>query len=252
MRTEEPRVIHLSDYQPPAYRILSVALHFKLEPQATRVTTTMEIEAVGEGGAPLALHGDDLSLDHVAVDGVALDAAAYSHDAAGLTLYEPPARFTLETQTQIAPASNTALEGLYMSSGKYCTQCEAEGFRRITFYPDRPDVLSVYTVTIDADRETCPVLLSNGNLIEETALENGRHRAVWHDPFPKPSYLFALVAGDLGLETVSFRLQVLDLGVQRTKLCALALQVRADGRPPLRQLLQRHLQCLSVLHESST
>ena len=204
MRTEEPRVIHLSDYQPPAYRILSVALHFELEPQATRVTTTMEIEAVGEAGAPLALHGDDLSLDHVAVDGVALDAAAYSHDAAGLTLHEPPARFTLEAQTQIAPASNTALEGLYMSSGKYCTQCEAEGFRRITFYPDRPDVLSVYTVTIDAERETCPVLLSNGNLIEETALENGRHRAVWHDPFPKPSYLFALVAGDLACLDDSF------------------------------------------------
>ncbi len=201
MRTDEPRVIHLSDYTAPDYRVETLALHFTLEPEATRVRAELAMVANHDhsaGARPLHLDGDALPLEAVAIDGQALAADAYTHDEAGLTIHQPPERFTLTTETIIAPASNTALEGLYMSSGKYCTQCEAEGFRRITFYPDRPDVLAVWTVTIDADRASCPVLLSNGNLVEENDLGEGRHRAVWHDPFPKPSYLFALVAGDLG------------------------------------------------------
>jgi aminopeptidase N len=201
MRTDEPRVIHLSDYAAPDYRVETFALHFMLEPEATRVRAELSMVANhdhGAGARPLKLDGDDLALESIAIEGQALASDAYTHDEAGLVVHSPPERFTLTTETVIAPASNTALEGLYMSSGKYCTQCEAQGFRRVTFYPDRPDVLAVWTVTIDADKASCPVLLSNGNLVEETDLGEGRHRAVWHDPFPKPSYLFALVAGDLG------------------------------------------------------
>ena len=207
MRTDEPRTIHLSDYTPPDYLVESLSLHFSLEPEATRVRAELKMAANHDHAAqarPLKLDSDDLPLESIAIDGKALDAGAYTHDASGLTVHRPPERFTLSTATVIAPAANTALEGLYMSSGKYCTQCEAEGFRRITFYPDRPDVLTVWTVTIDADKATAPVLLSNGNLIEESNLGEGRHRAVWHDPFPKPSYLFALVAGDLGCLEDSF------------------------------------------------
>ena len=108
-----------------------------------------------------------------------------------------PDSFSLRTCVAICPEENTSLEGFYRSQSAYCTQCEAEGFRKITYFTDRPDVLAIYTVTLEADAEACPVLLSNGNLIEEVALDEGRHRAVWHDPFPKPSYLFAMVAGDL-------------------------------------------------------
>lgn len=201
MRTDEPRVINLSDYAAPDYRVETFALHFTLEPDATRVRAELALVANHDhsaGARPLMLDGDNLPLETIAIDGQALAADAFAHDESGLVVHSPPKRFTLTTETVIAPASNTALEGLYMSSGKYCTQCEAQGFRRITFYPDRPDVLAVWTVTIDADKAACPVLLSNGNLVEETDLGEGRHRAVWHDPFPKPSYLFALVAGDLG------------------------------------------------------
>jgi aminopeptidase N len=157
------------------------------------------------GSRPLVLDGDGLRLTGIALGGQVLPADAYATDERGLTLHRPPAgAFTLEIDTTINPAANTALSGLYVSGGVFCTQCEAEGFRRITYFLDRPDVMATYRTTIRAPRESCPVLLSNGNLVEEGALPDGRHVAVWDDPFPKPSYLFALVAGDLAVNEDSF------------------------------------------------
>jgi aminopeptidase N len=198
MRTEEPRAIHLADYQAPAFRITTVHLDFLLDPEATRVAATLEIERQGAADAPLVLHGEDQKLLSVTLDGRALSEAGYLLDAKSLTIPGVPRRFTLGIVSEIAPAANTALEGLFVSGGMFCTQCEPEGFRRITYFLDRPDNLSVFTVRIEADEERYPVLLSNGNRIGAGTLEGGRHFALWHDPFPKPSYLFALVAGDLG------------------------------------------------------
>ena len=197
MRTEEPRAIHLSDYQAPEFRIKTVHLDFVLEPQATRVTSTLEI--VRQAGAgPLVLNGEAQKLLSVALDGRGLAAGEYLLDDKSLTIPRVPDSFTLEIVGEIDPSANTALEGLFLSSGMFCTQCEPEGFRRITYFIDRPDNLSVFTVRIEAAKEQYPVLLSNGNRTDHGELADGRHFAVWHDPFPKPSYLFALVAGDLG------------------------------------------------------
>jgi aminopeptidase N len=198
MKTTEPRATHLKDYSPPAYRIPEVALDFSLDGSATRVTATMKVERVAANPEPLQLDGQRLKLISIKLDGQTLDPSAYSADAASLTLHDPPASFTLEIVTEIAPAENTALEGLYMANGIYCTQCEPEGFRCITYFIDRPDNLARFTTRIEASKASAPVLLSNGNLIESGDLASGRHYAVWQDPFPKPSYLFALVAGDLG------------------------------------------------------
>jgi aminopeptidase N len=198
MRTEEPRAVRLKDYRPPDYSVREIALDFALDPEATRVKARLEVERLADGPAPLVLDGERLKLISIALDGRALAAEEYALGAETLTIPNPPARFTLETESEIAPARNTTLEGLYLAKGIFCTQCEAEGFRCITWFPDRPDVLAVYTTRIEADKKTLPVLLSNGNLIEHGDLASGRHYAVWHDPFPKPSYLFALVAGDLG------------------------------------------------------
>jgi aminopeptidase N len=197
MRTEEPRAIHLSDYKAPEFRITTVHLDFALEPQATRVKAKLAIER-RSGTGPLVLAGECQRLLSVTLDGQALTANDYLLDDKNLTLPDPPDRLTLEIESEINPAANTALEGLFLSSGMFCTQCEPEGFRRITYFLDRPDNLSVFTVRIEADKEQYPVLLSNGNRIQGGDLADGRHFAVWHDPFPKPSYLFALVAGDLG------------------------------------------------------
>src|SRR5262249_1373880 len=139
-----------------------------------------------------------LKLISVKVNGKRLQASEYVEDAESLTLHAPPAAFALEIVTEIAPAENTALEGLYMAGGIYCTQCEPEGFRCITYFLDRPDNLAKFETRIEAPKSSAPVLLSNGNLIESGDLDGGRHFARWRDPFPKPSYLFALVAGDLG------------------------------------------------------
>jgi aminopeptidase N len=198
MRTEEPRAIALKDYRPPAYRISQVSLTFALDPAATRVTSVMLLARTGEP-QPLVLNGEHVQLVSVALDGRALTGAEYRIDAETLTIDAVPDRFTLEVVTEIAPEKNTALEGLYVSKGIFCTQCEAEGFRRITYFLDRPDVLAVYTTRIEAIRRDYPVLLSNGNLVSSGELPGGRHFAVWNDPFPKPCYLFALVAGDLGV-----------------------------------------------------
>jgi aminopeptidase N len=197
MRTEEPRAIALKDYRAPDYRISEIALSFALDPEATRVTATSKVSRVGDG--PLVLNGEHMTLVSVAIDGKPLAADAYKLDAETLTIAALPAQFTLKIVTEIAPAKNTALEGLYTAKGIFCTQCEAEGFRRITYFLDRPDVLAVYTTRIEADKKKYPVLLSNGNPIDSGALAGGRHFAVWNDPFPKPCYLFALVAGDLGV-----------------------------------------------------
>jgi aminopeptidase N len=193
MRTDEPRTIALKDYQPPAYTISQVSLTFTLDPQATRVRSVMTMTRVAE--APLVLNGEQLKLISVALDGKPVE---HRTDDETLTIARTPESFTLEIVTEISPANNTALEGLYVSKGMFCTQCEAEGFRRITYYLDRPDVLAVYTTRIEASKTDYPVLLSNGNPIDSGDLEDGRHFAVWNDPFPKPCYLFALVAGDLG------------------------------------------------------
>ncbi|HEY3639190.1 MAG TPA: aminopeptidase N [Rhizomicrobium sp.] len=198
MRTEEPRAISLKDYRAPDYRIREIALDFVLDPDATRVTARMQVERSNNAAGPLVLNGEELKLVSIALDGRVLDPSEYVLGTETLTLPAPPERFQLEIVNEIAPARNTALEGLYVSKGIFCTQCEAEGFRRITYFQDRPDNLAIYTTRIEAPKQTLPTLLSNGNLIESGDLPGGRHFAVWHDPFPKPSYLFALVAGDLG------------------------------------------------------
>ncbi len=194
MRTEEPRPVHLADYRPFPFAVDTVELDFDLHPSATRVKARLALRRTGEG--PLVLDGVRLKLVTLAVDGTALDAAAYAVTPETLTIADTPDAFTLETEVEIDPAANTALEGLYMSGGRFCTQCEAEGFRKITFYPDRPDVLSRFTVRVEADR-AYERLLSNGNLAEHGDAGQGRRYAVWNDPFPKPAYLFALVAGEL-------------------------------------------------------
>ncbi|MFN4165649.1 MAG: aminopeptidase N [Ferrovibrio sp.] len=203
MRQIQPQAVHRKDYRAPDYRIESVALEFDLVPEVTRVKSRLSMTAVNPG-SPLVLDGEDLNLLSLKLDGRALTPGEYVLGERTLTIQKPPARFTLEIETQINPKGNTQLSGLYQSSGNYCTQCEAEGFRRITYFLDRPDVMTTYRVTIRADRKTSPVLLSNGNLVEEGTLPDGRHFAVWHDPFPKPCYLFALVAGDLACNEDTF------------------------------------------------
>ncbi|ALL14031.1 aminopeptidase N [Caulobacter henricii] len=203
MRTETPQAIRLVDYRPFPFEIEETHLHFRLDPSATRVVTTLKIRRTGEAGAPLVLNGERLKLISVSMDGHALDSSAYRQDAEFLTLEAVPDAFVLTTEVEIDPAANKALMGLYMSGGRFCTQCEAEGFRTITYFPDRPDVLSRYTVRIEAD-QAFQHLLSNGNLIDSGALGGGRHYAVWNDPFPKPAYLFALVAGELDVLEDSF------------------------------------------------
>ncbi len=197
MRTETPQPIRLSDYRPPAFLVDEVHLDFQLEPNATRVKARLSIRRNGEHAEALRLDGVRLKPISVAVDGRILDAADYAITREDLTIAQVPDAFTLETEVEIDPEGNKALEGLYMSGGRFCTQCEAEGFRKITWFPDRPDVLSRYTVRLEADLVACPRLLSNGNLVESGELDGGRHFAVWNDPFPKPCYLFALVAGEL-------------------------------------------------------
>ena len=199
--------VRRTDYRPPDYRIETVALDFDLAPETTRVKATLRLSAADDGAGgvrPLVLDGEKLELLSIALDGKSLGADDYAVDEKSLTLHRPPASFTLAIETAIHPAANTQLSGLYVSQGVFCTQCEAEGFRRITYFLDRPDVMAVYRTTIRAPRAACPVLLSNGNLVEEGALADGRHYAVWHDPFAKPSYLFALVAGDLAWREDSF------------------------------------------------
>ncbi|WP_286238183.1 aminopeptidase N [Neptuniibacter halophilus] len=199
--SQEPKVIYLKDYQVPSYLIEATELRFELFEQETRVSAELRGRRNPEckSQAPeLVLFGhEEVELLSLKIDGRTLAESEYQQQAETLTLSSLPEQFVLHSETRIHPESNTALEGLYKSDGMFCTQCEAEGFRRITFFPDRPDVMSVYRTTIEADRDNYPVLLSNGNLVASGEAENGRHWVTWEDPFPKPSYLFALVAGDL-------------------------------------------------------
>ena len=193
------QVIYRKDYQPPAYTIKATQLDFDLRDNLTTVTSRLQIQRNVAGVASLRLHGEDLTLVSVAIDGQVLANNEYTVDEASLSLTNLPERCELSIVTQICPETNTALEGLYKSGSMYCTQCEAEGFRNITYYLDQPDVLSVFTTSIEADAQTYPVMLSNGNKLEDKVLGDGRRLVKWHDPFPKPSYLFALVAGDLAM-----------------------------------------------------
>ncbi|MBX3465980.1 MAG: aminopeptidase N [Planctomycetes bacterium] len=200
MSSAPPTVVHRLDYRPPAYTIDTVELDFDLGPEATIVRAALAVRRTADcpPGAPLELDGEDLALEQVRVDGRALAAGEYSLDGEGrLVLPGLPDRCRVETQVRIAPQANTQLSGLYTSAGNFCTQCEAMGFRRITYFLDRPDVMARYTTRITASKQACPVLLSNGNRTGQGELPDGRHWAAWEDPFPKPSYLFALVAGDL-------------------------------------------------------
>ncbi len=209
LRTEQAPVIRLKDYRPPAYTVSKVDLDFSLEPKATKVRSTMTVERAKDTAkdAPLVLDGDELTLDSVSVDGKQVPPEDFSATPDRLTLKNLPKgkRFTVTVETTIDPSANTKLMGLYRSSGNYCTQCEAEGFRRITYALDRPDVMAVYTTRVEADAKDNPVLLSNGNPAEKGKLAGGRHYAVWHDPHPKPAYLFALVAGDLDVLKKNFK-----------------------------------------------
>jgi aminopeptidase N len=190
--------IFLKDYQAPDYRIVSTELTFEIFDEHTMVINRMQVERQSAAAAPLVLNGDALQLLCVKVDDVKLDPEAYARSEETLTIFEPGETFALQVVTKIYPDRNTELEGLYRSGGIYCTQCEPHGFRRITYFIDRPDNMSVFTVKVIAEKAKYPVLLSNGNLEEGGDFPDGRHYALWHDPFPKPSYLFALVAGDLG------------------------------------------------------
>ncbi|MFO8044313.1 MAG: aminopeptidase N [Halomonas sp.] len=221
----DPQATHLSDYRPPAYRVIRTDLTFDLDPAATRVKASLHLERhpQREAGLPLELDGEGLDLKAIALDGQPLEADEYVVSDAGLIVHRVPERFRLDTEVEIAPQANTALEGLYRSGSMYCTQCEAEGFRRITFYPDRPDVMATFTTTVIGDAEREPVLLSNGNPVERGSLPNGRHFVTWEDPHPKPSYLFALVAGDLekvedAFTTTSGRKVALQIWVEEENL----------------------------------
>ncbi|AWJ91368.1 aminopeptidase N (plasmid) [Azospirillum baldaniorum] len=204
-----PKAIRLQDYRPPAHLIDTVDLFFDLGEDVTTVRAQLGLRrnpARDDAAAlPLTLDGQRLELVSVALNGQPLGDADYTVTPDHLTVHSVPETFTLETVVRIKPQENTALEGLYKSSGNFCTQCEAEGFRKITYFADRPDVMARYTTTITADKARYPVLLSNGNLIESGDLPDGRHRAVWEDPFPKPCYLFALVAGTLVHQEDRFR-----------------------------------------------
>ena len=196
-----PQAIRLADYTVPAYFIDNVELTFNLDAATTRVSSRLTLRRNPQSTeANCVLHGEQLTLISIKLDGQPLSAAQYERSATQLTVTNAPESFVLEIVTDIHPDQNTALEGLYHSGNLLCTQCEAEGFRRITYYPDRPDVMSVFTVTIVASKQQWPILLSNGNLQEKGEFEDGRHWVRWHDPHPKPSYLFALVAGDLYMQ----------------------------------------------------
>jgi len=197
MREASTTPVRREDYAAPAFFIRAVDLTFDLDPAKTIVASRLQIERNPDRPRqPLRLHGEELVLLRVQADGASV---SFRHEGGELVIDNPPEadRFALEIRNTCAPDKNTALQGLYTSAGGFFTQCEAEGFRRITYFLDRPDVMAVYTVTLRADRARYPVLLSNGNLIEQGPLDGGRHYAKWHDPFPKPSYLFALVAGTL-------------------------------------------------------
>ena len=209
MRTEEARPIRLEDYRPPDWLVETVELDVLLDPTASRIRATLTLRPNNNGSAPapLVLDGDALNLRGLKLDGAVLPPEQFVATPDRLTIAQPPQRrFRLEIETVVDPSANTQLSGLYRSGAIYCTQCEAEGFRRITYFPDRPDVMAVYTTRVEADKAEAPVLLANGNPVAAGDVPGTtRHFAVWHDPFPKPSYLFALVGGKLACVEDRFR-----------------------------------------------
>jgi aminopeptidase N len=208
MRTPVGQPVRLVDYRVPDYLIDAVELDISLDRHATRVRSTLAVRPnpAGEAGVALDLDGDELVFVSAELDGAPLAAADFQASASQFVLPRPPrGPFTLKIETRLDPAANTKLMGLYRSGSAYCTQCEAEGFRRITYFLDRPDVLSTYRVRLEADRAEAPVLLANGNLENfGEADDPARHWAIWTDPHKKPCYLFALVAGELGHISDSF------------------------------------------------
>ncbi len=224
---QTPQVKYRKDYQPSQYLIKQTKLKFELHNEFTLVTSLLTIERnpndPREVLEPLVLDGIELTLESISVDGQPLSSADYQVDDEYLTLHKVAEKFTLLTQVKIYPQNNKSLEGLYTSSNKFCTQCEAEGFRKITYYLDRPEIMSEFFVRVEGDKKAYPLLLSNGNPIEKGDLNDNRHFVEWHDPFPKPSYLFALVAGDLDcledtFTTMSGRAVKLELYVDKGKL----------------------------------
>ncbi len=234
MLNPAPTTVYLKDYAPPAFLISTVDLDVDLQSDVARVSTTLAIRRNPQSAdlrAPLILDGDELELESVALDGTQLPAPAYTVDAKHLTIVTVPNQFTLQTVCKVRPEQNTKLMGLYASKDGYFTQCEAEGFRRITYFIDRPDVMARYTVTIHTDKMRYPVLLSNGNLVAGGDEPANRHWARWQDPFPKPSYLFALVAAKLdkledAFVTKSGRTASLQIYVEPGKVdqCGFAMQ----------------------------
>jgi len=197
MSESQPKAVFLRDYRPFPYLIDTIDLHCALHEDHALIRSTLSLrQRTGEGG-PCRLNGRRLELIAITLNGRTLDPADYALEEESLIILAPPAAFTLIITTRLRPQENTTLEGLYRSNGLFCSQCESEGFSTITFFPDRPDVLARYTTTIEADRASCPILLANGNPVGSALLDGGRHSATWEDPFPKPCYLFALVAGEL-------------------------------------------------------
>ncbi|MDH3689619.1 MAG: aminopeptidase N [Gammaproteobacteria bacterium] len=200
MPKTESSTIYLKDYRPSPYLIETADLHFDLDPKITTVRSKLTVhrsKQMASDTSPLTLQGRKLELRSVKLDGVTLANDQFDVTEQNLTIAKVPQSFELEIETRIRPADNTSLMGLYTSNGIFCTQCEAEGFRKITYFLDRPDTLARYTTTISGDKDLQPILLSNGNLVDRGESGSNRHWAKWHDPFPKPSYLFALVAGEL-------------------------------------------------------
>jgi aminopeptidase N len=204
MKTDSPVITRLVDYSPPVFQIKTVDLFFDLQPENTTVKARYEMSRNGDTAADLLLDGEDIKLVDIKLDGEKLAGTKFRLTKSGMTVFDAPAQFELEITTTCNPSTNSTLMGLYISGGRFCTQCEAQGFRRITYFPDRPDVLATYKVRIEADKKKYPTLLANGNCTDEGSLAKGRHFAVWEDPFPKPCYLFALVAGEFDIVSDSF------------------------------------------------
>lgn len=201
------KAVHRLDYEVPDFLVDSIDLVFRLDERCTQVTARSQIRRnpqAKKNTPDLTLYGENLKLENVVIDGAEVESGRLIVTERDLQIVNVEDQFQLEITTTINPEENTSLSGLYLSSSIFCTQCEAEGFRKITYYPDRPDVLACYSTRIEADKKRYPVLLSNGNLVDQGSLADGYHYAEWHDPFPKPSYLFALVAGDLVAEHDSF------------------------------------------------
>jgi aminopeptidase N len=203
MKTDAaPKPTRLVDYKPFNFDLTESRFDFRLDPKKTEVRSLLKMTRTAPG--PLELDGEAIKLVSVEVDGRLLKRTEYRLTQDKLIIENLPDAFTLNITSTCDPSANTTLMGLYVSGGRFCTQCEAEGFRRIAYYPDRPDVMSVFTVLIEADKAQYPTLLANGNKVDGGDLPDGRHFAVWHDPFPKPCYLFALVAGEFDLLEDSF------------------------------------------------